>query len=199
MFSDRFSGDERDRYRSSPHKQRFEQMGSSLVELHYANEVVRSISTHGCASLSTLRNAGQVGRTSIAILPAEPVQFGSEVLHFKEPSVCVQHARTKDWPLPKRQLARIAGGKSDCAECADGGYRGWHLQTLSLNRVKTQWTTYGNRKGGAPPERTCLSVAGVFDQLQQLGETFRGAAHAGCETEGPGGVRDLPVESGLNA
>ena len=41
MFSDRFSGGERDRYRTSPHKQRIDQMGNSLVELRYANEVVR--------------------------------------------------------------------------------------------------------------------------------------------------------------
>src|SRR5450759_3698874 len=41
MFSDWFSGDECEQYRTSPHKQRIDQVGSSLLELRYANEVIR--------------------------------------------------------------------------------------------------------------------------------------------------------------
>ena len=41
MFSNWFSGDERGQYCTSPHKQRMDQVGSSLVELRYANEVIR--------------------------------------------------------------------------------------------------------------------------------------------------------------
>jgi integrase/recombinase XerD len=41
MFSDWFSGDECVQYRRSPHKQRMDQIGSRLLELRYANEVIR--------------------------------------------------------------------------------------------------------------------------------------------------------------
>src|ERR1035438_878634 len=41
MFSNWFSGDEFGQYRSSPHKQRMDQVGSSLLELRYANDVIR--------------------------------------------------------------------------------------------------------------------------------------------------------------
>jgi site-specific recombinase XerD len=41
MFSDWFSGDECGQYRTSPHKQRMDQVGSSLLELRYANDVIR--------------------------------------------------------------------------------------------------------------------------------------------------------------
>src|ERR1022692_441334 len=41
MFSNWFSGDECGQYRSSPHKQRMDQVGSSLLELRYANDVIR--------------------------------------------------------------------------------------------------------------------------------------------------------------
>ena len=41
MFSNWFSGDERGQYRTSPHKQRMDHVGSSLLELRYANEVIR--------------------------------------------------------------------------------------------------------------------------------------------------------------
>jgi len=41
MFSNWFSGDECRQYRTSPHKQRMDQVGSSLLELRYANEVIR--------------------------------------------------------------------------------------------------------------------------------------------------------------
>ena len=41
MFSNWFSGDECGLYRTSPHKQRMDQVGSSLLELRYANEVIR--------------------------------------------------------------------------------------------------------------------------------------------------------------
>ena len=41
MFSNWFSGDECGQYRTSPHKQRMDQVGSSLLELRYANEVIR--------------------------------------------------------------------------------------------------------------------------------------------------------------
>lgn len=41
MFSDWFSGDECVQYRSSPLKQRMDQVGNSLLELRYANEVIR--------------------------------------------------------------------------------------------------------------------------------------------------------------
>ena len=41
MFSNWFSGDECAQYRTSPHKQRMDHVGSSLLELRYANEVVR--------------------------------------------------------------------------------------------------------------------------------------------------------------
>src|SRR5580700_7889427 len=41
MFSTWFSGDECGQYRTSPHKQRMDHVGSSLLELRYANEVIR--------------------------------------------------------------------------------------------------------------------------------------------------------------
>ena len=41
MFSNWFSGDECWQYRTSPHKQRMDHVGSSLLELRYANEVIR--------------------------------------------------------------------------------------------------------------------------------------------------------------
>ncbi len=41
MFSNWFSGDECGQYGTSPHKQRMDQVGSSLLELRYANEVIR--------------------------------------------------------------------------------------------------------------------------------------------------------------
>ena len=41
MFSNWFSGDERGQYRTSPHKQRMDPVGSSLLELRYANDVIR--------------------------------------------------------------------------------------------------------------------------------------------------------------
>ena len=41
MFSNWFSGDECGQYRTSPYKQRMDHVGSSLLELRYANEVVR--------------------------------------------------------------------------------------------------------------------------------------------------------------
>jgi hypothetical protein len=41
MFSNWFSGDECGQYRTSPHKQHMDQVGSSLLELRYTNEVVR--------------------------------------------------------------------------------------------------------------------------------------------------------------
>src|SRR6266851_4405873 len=41
MFSNWFSGDECGQYRTSPHKQRMDQVGSSLLELRYANDVIR--------------------------------------------------------------------------------------------------------------------------------------------------------------
>jgi site-specific recombinase XerD len=41
MFSNWFSGDECGQYRTSAHKQRMDHVGSSLLELRYANEVIR--------------------------------------------------------------------------------------------------------------------------------------------------------------
>jgi integrase len=41
MFSNWFSGDDRDHYRTSPHKQRIDRVGSSLLQLRYASEVIR--------------------------------------------------------------------------------------------------------------------------------------------------------------
>ena len=41
MFSNWFSGDDLERYRTSPHKERIDGMGSSLLRLRYANEVIR--------------------------------------------------------------------------------------------------------------------------------------------------------------
>jgi hypothetical protein len=41
MFSNWFSGDARERYCASSHKQRIDQVGNSLVELHCAEEVLR--------------------------------------------------------------------------------------------------------------------------------------------------------------
>jgi integrase len=41
MFSKWFSGGDYERYRTSPHKQRIDQVGSSLVQLRYASEVIR--------------------------------------------------------------------------------------------------------------------------------------------------------------
>jgi len=41
MFSNWFSGDECGQYRTSPHKQRMDHVGSSLLDLRYANEVIR--------------------------------------------------------------------------------------------------------------------------------------------------------------
>lgn len=41
MFSDWFSGDDLERYRTSPHKQRIDGIASSLLRLRYATEVIR--------------------------------------------------------------------------------------------------------------------------------------------------------------
>ena len=41
MFSNWFSGDDQERYRTSPHKQRIDRVGSSLLELRYAPEAIR--------------------------------------------------------------------------------------------------------------------------------------------------------------
>ena len=41
MFSKWFSGVDRERYRTSPHKHRIDQVGNSLVQLRYASEVIR--------------------------------------------------------------------------------------------------------------------------------------------------------------
>jgi hypothetical protein len=41
MFSTWFSGDECGQYRTSSHKQRMDHVASSLLELRYANEVIR--------------------------------------------------------------------------------------------------------------------------------------------------------------
>lgn len=40
MFSNWFSGDDLERYRTSPHKQRMDGVASSLVRLRYASEVI---------------------------------------------------------------------------------------------------------------------------------------------------------------
>src|SRR5215472_5376028 len=41
MFSNWFSGDDLERYRTSPHKQRIDTIASSLLRLKYASEVIR--------------------------------------------------------------------------------------------------------------------------------------------------------------
>jgi integrase/recombinase XerD len=41
MFSSWFSGDDLEHYRTSPHKQRIDAIGSSLLRLQYASEVIR--------------------------------------------------------------------------------------------------------------------------------------------------------------
>jgi hypothetical protein len=41
MFSNWFSGDDLEHYRMSPHKQRIDSIGSSLLRLQYASEVIR--------------------------------------------------------------------------------------------------------------------------------------------------------------
>src|SRR5262249_49317456 len=41
MFSNWFSGDDLERYRTSPHKQRIDGIASSLLRLQYATEVIR--------------------------------------------------------------------------------------------------------------------------------------------------------------
>ena len=41
MFSNWFSGDDLERYRTSPHKQRIDAIASSLLRLQYASEVIR--------------------------------------------------------------------------------------------------------------------------------------------------------------
>ena len=41
MFSNWFSGDDLERYRTSPHKQRIDAIASSLLQLKYASEVIR--------------------------------------------------------------------------------------------------------------------------------------------------------------
>ena len=41
MFSNWFSGDDLERYRRSPHKQRIDAIASSLLRLKYASEVIR--------------------------------------------------------------------------------------------------------------------------------------------------------------
>jgi integrase len=41
MFSNWFSGDDLERYRASPHKQRIDRVASSLLRLRYATEVIR--------------------------------------------------------------------------------------------------------------------------------------------------------------
>jgi integrase/recombinase XerD len=41
MFSNWFSGDDRERYRTSPHKHRIDLVGRGLLDLRYANEVIR--------------------------------------------------------------------------------------------------------------------------------------------------------------
>ena len=41
MFSNWFTGDDQDLYLTSPHKQRIDCLGRSLLELRYANEVIR--------------------------------------------------------------------------------------------------------------------------------------------------------------
>jgi site-specific recombinase XerD len=41
MFSNWFSGDDRERYRKSPHKQRVDFVGNRLLDLRYAHEVIR--------------------------------------------------------------------------------------------------------------------------------------------------------------
>jgi len=41
MFSNWFSGDDLERYRTSPHKQRIDAIASSLLRLQYASKVIR--------------------------------------------------------------------------------------------------------------------------------------------------------------
>ena len=41
MFSEWFSGDDLEHYRTSPHKQRIDAIASSLLRLRYAGEVIR--------------------------------------------------------------------------------------------------------------------------------------------------------------
>ena len=41
MFSQWFSGEDRERYLASPHKHRIDHIGRSLQELRYASEVMR--------------------------------------------------------------------------------------------------------------------------------------------------------------
>ena len=41
MFSNWFSGDDLEHYRTSPHKQRIDAIASSLLRLQYASEVIR--------------------------------------------------------------------------------------------------------------------------------------------------------------
>ena len=41
MFSNWFSGDDLEHYRTSPHKQRIDAIASSLLRLKYASEVIR--------------------------------------------------------------------------------------------------------------------------------------------------------------
>ena len=66
MFSDWFSGDDLERYRTSPHKLRIDGVASSLLRLRHASEVIRQ-HLHGWLrfSLSAWRVAA----------PADPASF----------------------------------------------------------------------------------------------------------------------------
>jgi hypothetical protein len=68
MFSTWFSGDECGQYRTSSHKQRMDHVASSLLELRYANEVIRQ---HLHEWLGFSRHLEKRG----LLLPAAPAFF----------------------------------------------------------------------------------------------------------------------------
>ena len=60
MFSNWFSGDPREQYCVSSHKQRMDQVGNSLVELLYADEVLRQ-HLHECSHCVPHNNGDENG------------------------------------------------------------------------------------------------------------------------------------------
>jgi site-specific recombinase XerD len=65
MFSNWFSGDSREQYRTSAHKQRIDHVGSSLLELRYAGEVIRQ-HLHEWLLFSLYLEKNVISRLSVA-------------------------------------------------------------------------------------------------------------------------------------
>jgi len=92
MFSNWFSGDECGQYRTSPHKQRMDHVGSSLLELRYANEVIRQ------HLREWLRFSRHLEERGVPLLATESDMVRQYVTHIWKVDMSRDRARRRNCP-----------------------------------------------------------------------------------------------------